>query len=80
MAALGVSVREGARVTAIDEQGVVMQVEGGEGCRADRDLGRRGAGGRLAKTLAEATGADTDRAGRVQIEPDQRFQAIQRSP
>ncbi|HEY7830012.1 MAG TPA: NAD(P)/FAD-dependent oxidoreductase [Solirubrobacteraceae bacterium] len=72
LAALGVSVREGARVTSIDERGVVMQVGEKEERVAARTVtwaaGVRAAD--FAKTLAEATGADTDRAGRVQIEPD----------
>jgi NADH:ubiquinone reductase (H+-translocating) len=72
LTSLGVSVREGARVTSIDEQGVTVQVDG-----ADEQLAAKtviwAAGVQavpFAATLAEATGAKTDRAGRVQIEPD----------
>ena len=66
------TVREGARVTAIDAQGVTVQVDGAEERIDARTVvwaaGVQAVG--FAKTLAEATGAETDRAGRVQIEPD----------
>jgi NADH dehydrogenase FAD-containing subunit len=72
LAALGVTVREGARVTAIDARGVTVQVAGREERIASRTViwaaGVQAAG--FAATLARATGASTDRAGRVQIEPD----------
>jgi NADH dehydrogenase len=72
LAALGVSVREGARVTAIDPQGVSVQAGGGEERIAARTVvwaaGVQAVG--FSKTLAEATGASADRAGRVQIEPN----------
>lgn len=72
LAALGVSVRERARVTAIDERGVAIEVEKQEERVAARTViwaaGVQAAD--FASTLAKATGADTDRAGRVQVEPD----------
>jgi NADH dehydrogenase len=97
LASIGVTVREGARVTAIDERGVSVEVkgprerrgtpEGGE--RNQADGGREGGDATqeriaartviwaagvqavpFAATLAAATGASADRAGRVQIEPD----------
>jgi NADH:ubiquinone reductase (H+-translocating) len=72
LASLGVSVREGARVTSIDAQGVTVQIEEAE----ERIIAKTviwAAGIEavpFAATLAQATGAKTDRAGRVQIEPD----------
>jgi NADH:quinone reductase (non-electrogenic) len=83
LASLGVTVREGARVTAIDPQGVTVQIgdraatANAGGGRADERIAARtvvwaagvqAAG--FAATLAKATGASADRAGRVQIEPD----------
>jgi NADH dehydrogenase len=72
LAALGVSVRQGARVTAIDAQGVTFQIDGAEERIDARTVvwaaGVQAVG--FAKTLAEATGAQTDRAGRVQIGAD----------
>jgi NADH:ubiquinone reductase (H+-translocating) len=72
LAALGVSVREGARVTSIDAQGATVQIDGAEE-RIDAKTVVWAAGVQavgFAKTLAEATGAQTDRAGRVQIGAD----------
>jgi NADH dehydrogenase len=72
LAELGVAVREGARVTAIDAHGVTAQADEAEERIDARTVvwaaGVQAVG--FAKTLAEATGASTDRAGRVQIEPD----------
>jgi NADH dehydrogenase len=72
LGALGVTVRQGARVTAIDERGVTVQVDGGEERIDARTVvwaaGVQAVG--FAKTLAAATGAQTDRAGRVQIGAD----------
>jgi NADH dehydrogenase len=70
--ALGVQPLTGAKVTEIDAQGVTMQVGG----RTDRiathtvlwAAGVRAS--RLGKVLAERTGAQLDRAGRVIVEPD----------
>jgi NADH dehydrogenase len=96
LAELGVTVRQGARVTGIDAQGVTFQLGGSKGKAGGAVHGDVGeaehadaneqAGERIdartvvwaagvqavgfAKTLADATGAKTDRAGRVQIEPD----------
>jgi NADH:ubiquinone reductase (H+-translocating) len=72
LASLGVTVREGARVTAIDANGVTASVAGStERIEAKTVIwaaGVRAAG--FSGALAEATGAFTDRAGRVQIEPN----------
>jgi NADH:ubiquinone reductase (H+-translocating) len=72
LAELEVTVRQGARVTAIDERGVTFQIDGAEE-RIDAQTVVWAAGVQavgFAKTLAEATGAQTDRAGRVQIGAD----------
>jgi NADH dehydrogenase len=72
LAALGVTVRQGARVTSIDRQGATVQIDGAEE-RIDAKTVVWAAGVQavgFAKTLAEATGAETDRAGRVQIGAD----------
>jgi NADH:ubiquinone reductase (H+-translocating) len=72
LAELGVTVRQGARVTAIDAQGVTVQLDGAEERIDARTVvwaaGVQAVG--FARTLAEATGAETDRAGRVQIGAD----------
>ncbi len=72
LAELGVTVRQGARVTAIDARGVSFQIDGAEERIDARTVvwaaGVQAVG--FAKTLAEATGAQTDRAGRVQIGAD----------
>jgi NADH dehydrogenase len=72
LASLGVTVRERTRVTAIDARGVTIRTGEREERIAARTViwaaGVQAAG--FAATLARATGADTDRAGRVQIEPD----------
>jgi NADH:ubiquinone reductase (H+-translocating) len=72
LASIGVTVRERARATAIDERGVSIEV-GGSTERIDARTVIWAAGVHTAPftaTLAAATGASTDRAGRVQIEPD----------
>jgi NADH dehydrogenase len=72
LASLDVQVREGARATAIDERGVNVEVDG-KSERIDARTVIWAAGIRaapFAQTLAKATGAGTDRAGRVQIEPN----------
>lgn len=72
LAALGVVVREHARVTGIDARGVT--VEAGDQIEriATRTViwaaGVRTAG--VAGVLARATGAATDRAGRLEVNPD----------
>jgi NADH:ubiquinone reductase (H+-translocating) len=72
LAELGVTVRQGARVTAIDAQGVTVQIDGAKERIDARTVvwaaGVQAVG--FARTLAEATGAETDRAGRVQIGAD----------
>jgi NADH:ubiquinone reductase (H+-translocating) len=72
LAELGVSVREGARVTAIDGHGVTVQAGEAEK-RIDAKTVVWAAGVQavgFARALAEATGASADRAGRVQIGAD----------
>jgi NADH dehydrogenase len=72
LGSLGVSVREHARVTAIDAGGVTVQMDGAEE-RIEARTVVWAAGVRavpFAAALAQATGADSDRAGRVQIGPD----------
>ena len=72
LAALGVTVRQNARVTSIDAQGVTVQIDGVQERIDARTVvwaaGVQAVG--FARTLAEATGAQTDRAGRVQIGAD----------
>jgi len=72
LASLGVTVRERARVTAIDDRGVTMTVDNADERIAARTViwaaGVQAAG--FAAKLAAATGASADRAGRVQIEAD----------
>jgi len=72
LASLGVSVREGARVTGIDTRGVTVQGDGSEQRINARTViwaaGVQTVG--FAAELARATGASTDRGGRIQIEPD----------
>jgi NADH dehydrogenase len=71
LASLGVSVREGSRVTAIDERGVTVERAEARERIASRTViwaaGVQAAG--FAATLAEATDASTDRAGRIEIDP-----------
>jgi NADH dehydrogenase len=72
LASLGVRVSEGARVTAIDRHGVTVSVKGAEQ-RIEAKTVIWAAGVQavpFAATLAQATGTATDRAGRVQVEPD----------
>jgi NADH dehydrogenase len=72
LSSLGVSVREGARVTAIDTRGVTVSITGVDERIDARTViwaaGVQAVG--FAGALAEATGASTDRAGRVQVQPD----------
>jgi NADH dehydrogenase len=72
LASLGVTVREGARVTAIDAHGVTASIDGDDEQIAARTViwaaGVQAVG--FSRVLAEATGAATDRVGRVRIEPD----------
>jgi NADH:quinone reductase (non-electrogenic) len=69
---LGVTVREHAQATAIGEDGLAIKVSGGEERIAARTVvwaaGVRAAG--LTGALAHATGAKTDRGGRIEVNPD----------
>jgi NADH:quinone reductase (non-electrogenic) len=71
LADLGVTVREGARATAIDERGVTFEI----GSATERIASRTviwAAGVHsvpFTEALARATGATTDRAGRVEVNP-----------
>jgi NADH dehydrogenase len=72
LADLGVTVREGARVTSIDEHGVTFDTEDGAH-RIDSRTVIWAAGVHpmpLVGSLAGATGATTDRGGRIQVEPN----------
>jgi NADH:ubiquinone reductase (H+-translocating) len=72
LAELGVTVREGARATSIDERGVTFEV-GGASERIDTRTVIWAAGVRAAPvtdSLARATGASTDRGGRVEVNSD----------
>lgn len=74
--ALGVEVRLGTRVTAIDEDGVATSIGEGTAARTERIPARTvlwGAGvvaSSFARRVAAATGAGTDRNGRILVEPD----------
>lgn len=69
---VGVTVREGSRVTAIDTEGVTIDTAAGEERIAAKTViwaaGVQAAG--LAGVLARATGASTDRGGRIEVNPD----------
>ncbi len=70
---LGVEVRESARVTAIDAQGLEVQPASGDPYRIESRCIVWAAGvaaSPLGRLLGEATGAQVDRAGRVAVEPD----------
>jgi NADH dehydrogenase len=72
LADLGVTVREGARATEIDPRGVTIEV-GGATERIDSRTVVWAAGVHAVPftgVLAGATGASTDRAGRVEVGPD----------
>jgi NADH:ubiquinone reductase (H+-translocating) len=72
LADLGVTVREGARATSIDERGVTFEV-GGESERIETRTVVWAAGVRpvpLTEALARASGAATDRGGRIEVSPD----------
>jgi NADH dehydrogenase len=69
---LGVTVREGARATAIDDRGVTIDVAGASE-RIDARTVIWAAGVHAATftdALAHATGAKTDRGGRIEVKPD----------
>ena len=69
---LGVEVRLGTRVVDVDATGI--DLETGQGRERIEALTKIWAAGvsapPLAQQLAKATGAPTDRAGRIQVEPD----------
>lgn len=73
---LGVQVRLGTRVIAIDDHGVTAQTGEGEGAATERIPARTvlwGAGvqsSSFARTVAAATGVETDRNGRVLVADD----------
>lgn len=69
---LGVRVRCGVRVVAIDGDGVTFQTHGGSERLAAKTVLWAGgvAGSELARKLAVRTGAETDRAGRIRVNPD----------
>jgi NADH dehydrogenase len=69
---LGVAVRTGAMVTAIDQQSVEFTSSSDvEKIPARTVLWAAGvAASPLARALAEATGTELDRAGRISVEPD----------
>ena len=72
LASLGVTVRGGLRATAIDDRGVTVKTE-----QAEERIGSRtviwaaGVGAaRLTEAVARATRANTDRGGRIEVNPD----------
>jgi NADH dehydrogenase len=72
LAELGVTVREHAQATAIDDRGLTIKTDEGEERIASRAViwaaGVRAAG--LTGILAHATGANTDRGGRIEVNAD----------
>jgi NADH dehydrogenase len=69
---LGVTVRERARATAIDEDGVTIESDDTIE-RIDSSMVIWAAGVKsvpFAEAVARATGAGTDRSGRIQVQPD----------
>jgi NADH dehydrogenase len=69
---LGVTVREKARATAIDERGVTIDLDGESG-RIDSRTVIWAAGVRavpFTDVVAQATGAETDRGGRIKVGGD----------
>jgi len=72
LAKLGVQVRTGVRVDAIDRDGVTIEGEAGPGRIESRTV--IWAGGvtvsPLARTLVDRTQAETDKSGRIKVNPD----------
>jgi NADH dehydrogenase len=70
--ALGVTIRTGVKVTAIDDRGLVLEgPEGSERIESRTVLWAAGvAGSPLGRKLAGKAGAATDRQGRVMVYPD----------
>ncbi len=69
---LGVTVQTGANVTDLNETSVTYKTGGKEQCVATRTIlwAAGVSASPLAAELAKATGANLDRAGRIQVEPD----------
>jgi NADH dehydrogenase len=69
---LGVRVRTGVRVVNIDAGGVTFQTQGKAGRLNTKTVLWTGgvAASDLGRTLAARTGAETDRAGRIKVNPD----------
>jgi NADH dehydrogenase len=69
---LGVELRMGTRVTGVDATGVDVEANGGKERIAARTVVWAAGvqASPLAKALADATGADVDRAGRIATKPD----------
>ncbi len=76
LAKLGVDVLTGCRVTEIDADGIVYETGQGDAAQEHRLASKTViwaagvAGSRLGRELAQATGAQLDRAGRVVVAPD----------
>jgi NADH:ubiquinone reductase (H+-translocating) len=72
LAELGVTVREGARATEIDARGVTIEVAGAtERINTRTVIWAAGVHAvPLTDALARATGAETDRGGRIKVNPD----------
>ena len=73
LAAMGVELRMGVRVTAVDDEAVVVQSPAGGSERIDARTVIWAAGVQaspLAGMLAAASGAIHDRAGRIEVNPD----------
>jgi len=76
LARLGVDVRTGCRVTAIDETGVTYECKDGDAVSTQHLPSKTViwaagvAGSPLGRALAQSAGATLDRAGRVAVEPD----------
>ena len=72
VAKLGVEVRTNVRVVGVDREGVTLQTNGGTERQSARTV--LWAAGVVAsdfgKHLASRTGAETDRAGRIRVNPD----------
>ena len=72
LTALGVDVREGSKVTSIEPDGVTIETAAGEERIATKTViwaaGVKAAG--LTEVLARATGAKTDRGGRIEVNAD----------
>ncbi|GAA2599906.1 NAD(P)/FAD-dependent oxidoreductase [Dactylosporangium fulvum] len=69
---LGVEVELGTKVVDVDETGIEVETNGGR--RRIESMTKMWAAGvaapALARQIAEATGAKTDRAGRIEVNPD----------